>query len=80
MKFNEKLISLRVGVAVFAFLALAGMMGMLAVQSVMAQGSTITVQKLVPYVENGEQPVDTFDATGLDARKVFWYLEGSDAR
>ena len=73
----DRIFKFPVGVALFAFLALAGLMGMLAVQSVSAQSTT--VEKLVPYVENGEQAVSTFDATGLDARKVFWYLEGTDS-
>ena len=73
----DRIFKLPVGVALFAFLALVGLMGMLAVQSVSAQSTT--VEKLVPYVENGERAVSTFDATGLDARKVFWYLEGTDS-
>ncbi len=44
-----------------------------------ASAQSSTVEKLVPYEENGKLPVDTFDATGLDARRVFWYLEGTDA-
>ena len=80
MKFDKKLISLPVGVAVFAFLALVGLLGVLALnpaQPTEAQANTF--ERLIPYEENGKRPVGTFDATGLDARKVFWYLEGEDA-
>ena len=80
----DRIFKFQVGVALFAFLALAGLMGVLALnpaQPTEAQtptDPTIIVEKLVPYEENGERAVSTFNSTGLDARKVFWYLEGTD--
>ena len=62
-----------------AVMAVMAVMAALLAAALPVSAQTITIEKLVPYVENGEQPVDTFDATGLDARKVFWYLEGTDA-
>ena len=53
---------------------------LLTIRPVEAQTDTIPVEeKYVTYEENGERPVDTFNSTGLQARKVFWYLEGTDA-
>ena len=69
MKFNERLISLPVGVAVFAVLALAGLMGLLALTaapSAEAQDATIK------FAENGEGAVTTFTATDPEDDAVMW--------
>ena len=84
MKFNEKLTRLPVGVAVFAFLALAGLVGLLAVQSVMAQGTDGTpVIEEAPatftHEENDGDEVYTFRARDPEGKRVFWTLGGTDA-
>ena len=60
-------------------LTLAVMAALLATTMPVSAQTSPIIEKLVPYVENGKQAVDTFDATGLEAGKVFWYLEGTDA-
>ena len=84
MKFNEKLTSLRVGVAVFAFLALAGLVGLVAVQSVMAQGSDgRPVIEEAPatftHAEGDGDAVYTFRARDPEGKPIFWTLGGVDA-
>ncbi len=81
MKFNKKLMSLPAGVAVFAFLALAGLVGMLAVQSVMAQGTTPDREALVrlDYDEDRTDAVYSYSATDVDDPVLYWTLGGPDA-
>ena len=44
-----------------------------------AQNTDPTIIRKTVYHEENKQQVDTFDATGLNVLKVFWYLEGTDA-
>ena len=72
------------GVALFAFLALAGLMGLLAVQSVWAQDTPPVPDPIESRTTNvPENTVDvyTFSANDPDNddRKIFWTLGGTDA-
>ena len=71
-------ISLPAGVAVFAFLALAGLMGLLAFNaapSAEAQEDSTTIE----YPENGKDPVATFTATDPEgATPITWSIPTDD--
>ena len=78
----DRIFKLPVGVALFAFLTLAGLMGMLAVQSVMAQDQPPTIpdaQTIFDYTENGTGPITTYRANDPERKPVFWTLGGPDA-
>ena len=79
----DRIFKLPVGVALFAFLALAGLMGMLAVQSVMAQDTPPTSRSGDPtrfdYAENRTDEVHRYGATDPENKKIFWTLGGTDA-
>ena len=78
----DRIFKLPVGVALFAFLALAGLMGMLAVQSVMAQERPPTIpdaQTIFDYAENGTGSITAYRANDPENKPVFWTLGGPDA-
>ena len=72
------------GVALFAFLALAGLMGLLAVQSVWAQDTPPVpdpIESRTISVPENSVDVYTFSANDPDNddRKIYWTLGGTDA-
>ncbi len=76
MKFNEKLLGLPAGVAVFAFLALAGLMGLFALTA--APSAEAQEGMTIEYAENGKDPVATFTAVDPEgATPITWSLATS---
>ena len=69
-------VNLPVGVALFAALALAGLMGLFALTvmpSAEAQDGSTTIE----YAENGKDPVATFTATDPEgATPIIWSMCG----
>ena len=78
----DRIFKLPVGVALFAFLALAGLMGMLAAQSVMAQDAPPVIPNpttVFSHNENSDGTITTYRATDPERKKIFWTLRGVDA-
>ena len=78
----DRIFKLPVGVALFAFLTLAGLLGLLAVQSVWAQDRPPTIpdaQTEFKHAENDDSPVNTYSARDPENKPVFWTLGGPDA-
>ncbi len=66
-----------VGVALFAVLALAGMIGILAFNA--GQATEAQDSATIDYAENGTGPVATYTAMDPEGAMVMWSLEGTDA-
>ena len=78
----DRIFKLPVGVALFAFLTLAGLMGVLAVQSVMAQETPPTSREALvrlDYDEDRDDAVYSYTATDVDDDVLYWTLGGDDA-
>ncbi len=72
----KTMISLPAGVAVFAFLALAGLMGLFAFNAALPAEA----QTEINYPENADHAVITFSARSDDGRDITsWSLSGQDA-
>ena len=72
----DRIFKLPVGVAVFAALALAGLMGMFAFSA----APTAEAQSTIPYPEMGDGPVATFTARDPEGSQVVaWMLAGDDS-
>ena len=77
MKFNEKLLSLPVGVALFAALALAGLMGVFAFNAA-APPAEAQATKMVSHPENSDRAVATVRATDPGGKGLNWSIGGAD--
>ena len=80
--YMDRIFKLPVGVALFAFLALAGLMGMLAVQTVMAQDQPPTIPNaatVFDHNENSNSSITRYTAADPERKRIFWTLGGEDA-